>query len=87
MIHPLVRQVPDGVFSTTRTPIRIVGERRSSEDETPDEAETEAPAPPKDNTEELKRWDIFSVNNKTECLICVCTDFDGVPYASSENSA
>jgi len=55
MIHPLVRQVPDGVFSTARTPIRIVSECRSSEDETPDEAKTEAPAPPKDNAEELKR--------------------------------
>lgn len=79
MIHPLIRQVPDGVFSTARTPIRIPDQRRSSEDETPDEEKTEAAAPaPKVNEEELKRWDILSVNivvhNITECLICVCTD-------------
>lgn len=56
MIHPLIRQVPDGVFSTARTPIRIPGERRSSEDESADEAKTEAPPlTPKVNVEELKR--------------------------------
>ena len=69
MIHPLVRQVPDGVFSTARTPIRKVSVlpagvvRRGSEDEgsaAPEPAEAAPPPPPTVSEGDLKRWEMHS---------------------------
>ena len=69
LIQPLIRQVPDGAFSTARTPIREVkapipgaSRRKTKAPETCEEGKTPAPAPvPKVSEEELKRWDALDL--------------------------